>query len=269
LVTIKAHGRTILSTSCYSYGVQKKIIINGNAISYLDKGSGRPLLCLHGWLGDSTTYEKLSAELHGWRVVAPDLPSFGSSDDDPSVITVDDYSAFLAEFVAKIELDDYCLLGHSMGGQIALHACATRKITPNRLVLVASAGVRNTDKTLKRALRISAKILSPITPSSLKKYVYRKIGSDYGDHLSDNHKKIIDSVLSYDVREDAKSVVQPTLLIYGSADSSTPVKHGELLRDALPDARLVIIEGEDHWVHQNSPDVVAGYVQDFVKDGFA
>lgn len=244
----------------------KTIIINGKAVTYFEKGSGEPLLCIHGWLSSASTFDALANELSGFKIIAVDLPNFGSSDDNPTITSLDDYAAFIADFARKLNLKEYWALGHSMGGQIAIRACAQEKIHPEKLIIIAASGVRSNQKFQKTILKYIAKVLRPITPASIKKQLYRFIGSDYGDHLSKTQKQIIKDMLSKDIQQDAKKITCPTLLIYGSADTSTPPSIGEALHRAIPSSEFLIIENESHWLHETSAEQIVAFMKQFKKN---
>src|SRR5690606_32544722 len=97
-------------------------------------------------------------------VVALDLPNFGDTQTSESVISVDEYGKFLANFADKLKLKDYTLVGHSMGGQISIRAIANGSLSPNKLILIGSAGIRDNRKTYKAFLKVSSRVLKHLVP---------------------------------------------------------------------------------------------------------
>ncbi len=243
----------------------KTVVVKDCLVSYRDSGKGPVLLCLHGWQSDSSSFNNLAQEFSDYRLIAPDLPNFGNSEDSENITQLDDYANFVEKFISKLELTDYVLVGHSMGGQIAIRAIANHDVHPRKLVLIAASGVRDQKKAAKRSLRLMSKLLKKITPSRLKKYFYRAIGSDYSNDLSNIHKRIIDSMLSSDVQQDAKSLKLHTLLLYGLNDTSTPPSYGKILAANITHSDIKIIDNADHWLHVNQIDAVGAYLKEFIS----
>ncbi len=245
---------------------EHQIIVNNLAVTYLDEGKGPTLLFVHGWRDKKETFDNLSRQLHlQYRCISVDLPNFGTSQDSEAVVTIEQYADFLCAFASKLELQNYAIIGHSMGGQIAIYATGAGVVQPNTLILIASAGVRSNARMAKQALRFASKLTRRFIPSKLKDKVYKKIGSDYSTQLSQTHKKIISNVLRHDVQEIAKRISVPTLLIYGELDSHTPVIMGQVLQQKIPDSSLTILNGQDHWVHQSAAADIVKIINEFIK----
>lgn len=245
----------------------KSIVIDDVLISYRDSGSGQILLCLHGWQSDNSSFEAIAGELKEYRIIAPDLPNFGKSEETDKFVELNDFAGFVKKFVEKLEIKDYVIIGHSMGGQIAVRATAKKLISPRRLVLIGASGIRNEKRATKQLMRLAAKATKKITPAKIKDSIYGAVGSDYSSDLSNIHKKIIASMLSSDIQQDAQVVSQPVLLIYGAKDTATPPSHGELLANKLQRADLQIIAAGDHWVHVIKAPVVSSHIKEFLSNG--
>ena len=239
--------------------LQKHIIIDGIDVSYGDSGKGRVVLCLHGWRADMGDFAQLRQELplEAYRLICLDLPNFGASELTERVVSIEQYSELLESLVQKMKLKDYVLVGHSMGGQIAAWATAQGALQPSSLVLIAAAGVRS-DRSLKRkTLRVASWPLKWLTPRRLKDRLYHAIGSDYQHDLPPEQKAVLKNVLAVDVQADVRRIDVPTLLIYGDNDTSTPLRQGQRLAEAIPDAELAVIAGGDHWIHINHAAAIA------------
>lgn len=107
--------------------------INNLKIHYRSQGQGKPLLILHGWGRGSQSWQKFldlakskvnkqqSASL---QIIIPDLPGFGQSDYPPEDWSVGDYAEFVWQFLEKLNIKNFYLLGHSFGGRIAIKIAA-------------------------------------------------------------------------------------------------------------------------------------------------
>jgi pimeloyl-ACP methyl ester carboxylesterase len=251
-----------------------QIVIDSKIIRYDTYGSDGfdPILLLHGWGDNASGLRNLASSLAelNYKIVVPDLPGFGGSDTPKEAWGLNEYADWLTRFLAKIDVQPKVVIGHSNGGAVAIRALAKGAIKTEKLVLMASAGVRSNYEGRKKLLRVtakSAKIITKLLPKktqvTLKKRAYRAIGSDLfvAEHMQETFKKIVTD----DVQNDAARIHVPTLLLYGDQDTATPPAYGELFAAQLPDAKLVIISGAGHFVHIDAASEVQGNIMDFIK----
>jgi pimeloyl-ACP methyl ester carboxylesterase len=249
------------------------VVVDGLMASYQKTGKGRPLVLLHGWADSAKTFNSLAAYLaSNYTLFALDLPGFGGSQAPPKAWTTDDYVDFVAKWLDKVNAKNIVgFIGHSNGGAIAIKGVASGKFTAEKLVLLASAGVRDQKTLKKKMLKAAAKtgkVLTAPLPGQTKKKLrgkfYGAIGSDLTllPHMEETFKKIVGE----DVQADAAKVRIPTLLIYGNIDDSTPPKYGGLLHKAIPDSKLQFLTGVGHFLHQEQPDEVGARILSFLRN---
>ncbi len=231
------------------------------------------VLCLPGWGDTISSFSKLTEYLKdNYAVVAVDLPGFGGTQAPSKAWGLEDYALFTADFLKKIKvLDTYAVIGHSYGGATAIVGVSKSYLNCDKLVLMASSGVRDLSNLRKNGLKILAKIaklplyLTPAhTRKRLRKKIYSAVGSDMLllPHMEPTFKKII----KQDIRVYAESVNTPTLLIYGSEDNQTPISQARLLDESFPSSQLEIIEGANHFLQQDNADLVAKLILQFLRD---
>lgn len=243
-----------------------QVIVDGTPIAYTDEGTGPVLVFVHGWRDSKETWQPISKALRSnHRCIALDLPNFGASGQNAEATTLDAYAHAIRQFLRKTAVDDYTLVGHSMGGQIAVHGVGKAVLVPSKLILVASAGVRDEKQTQKKLLRGLSKPLRHIVPASMKAKFYKQIGSDYDPSLNPVLKSTIDHVLNADVQSVAAGITVPTLLVYGENDTAAPPRFGKRLQSAIKGSQYVEIAGSDHWLHQHSVDDVVRVLQEFMS----
>lgn len=243
-----------------------QIVASGVLVEYSDTGSGEVLLCVHGWMDSKSAYDKLAANLKAdYRIVALDLPNFGASQMTDTVVTTKNYADFLAAFITKLNLKNYTLVGHSMGCQIALYGTANKIVMPQKLVLLAPAGVRNKNRLLKKALRVGSILMKPIVPKSYKKKFYKMIGSDYDPSMLEIHKRIIKHALATDIQAVAAGIAIPVLIINGRDDKSTPLWMAQTLAAQIPYAKLEVLDNEGHHLQRTAADTVAQLIRKFLQ----
>lgn len=246
-----------------------KIIINNLALDYDDQGSGPVLVLLHGWQDRRQTFDALIPYVSGYRIIRLDLPGFGGSEHPPTAWRVDDYVECVAAFIGRLGLDVAGLVGHSMGGRIAISGLASGRLRASKLILIGAAGL-STSRTLRtRTYNMIAKIgkfITLIPPLSLyrrqwRERLYARAGSDYlgAGPLRGTYLNIINE----DLAAAARSVTTPTLLIWGDHDQATPLAQGRRLQNLIVDSRLEVLPG-GHFIHQDQPVRVARLMTDFV-----
>lgn len=248
-----------------------QVVVDGLMTNYVSVGKGKTVVMLHGWGDTSSTFAGLTAELSKkYKVIAVDLPGFGKTQAPGQAWTLDDYAAFVGTFLNKISVKPYTLVGHSNGGAIAIRALSSHVISTDRLVLLASAGIRGQYNGRNKVLRMVAKtgkLLTKPLPRSVQKRLrtkmYQTVGSDMlvAEHLQETFKNIV----SDDVRAEAASIQVKTLLVYGNNDSATPPSYGHMLKDQLPHGTLHIIKDAGHFVHHDSQLQVTDYIMEFLS----
>src|SRR5688572_16903227 len=90
------------------------------------RGSGPPVLLLHGWGASSALFQSTMAGLeHAFALVAPDFPGFGATPPPPRAWSVGDYTAWTVRLLDALALDRVHVIGHSFGGRVAIKLAST------------------------------------------------------------------------------------------------------------------------------------------------
>jgi pimeloyl-ACP methyl ester carboxylesterase len=247
------------------------VVVDSLMTQYFRRGQHKRIaLVLHGWGDSAAGLRTLCQDLaKRYDVIALDLPGFGATAAPAQPWGLDDYVTFVQHFLHKIGVEHLDLLvGHSNGGALAIRGLAQGVLRADRLVLLASAGIRTTGSGRKRFLKILAKtgkVLTMPLPGSVKKRLrsrlYTAAGSDLlvVGHLEETFKRVV----SQDVQKDAAAIAIPTLLIYGEADTDTPPAFGRIFQSLIPTSQLVILPGIGHFVHMHKPLDVQKLIADF------
>ena len=187
---------------------EETLNIEGLKVSYKIAGEGPALLILHGWGSSSDSWAEIQGNLSqkGFQVIVPDLPGFGLSTPPLNLWGIEEYKEFILKLTEKIGLKKFSLAGHSFGGQIAILFAADYPEKIEKLILLASAGVRKKPGKKVKIFGSVAKILNVflvLVPTKnakdlVKKICYRLIGwRDYA-----GAKGIMKEVLAKVIRED-------------------------------------------------------------------
>ncbi|GAB4145637.1 MAG: alpha/beta hydrolase [Bacteroidia bacterium] len=127
-------------------------------ITYLDDDNGlQPMLFIHGLGLNKIFWTKLIPELrHKYRCIAIDLPGHGNSVDFRGDFSIPFYSNGISAFITKMQLNNVILVGHSMGGQIAMNIAASNPEWLQKLVLICPAGIEKFNALESHALKLWA-----------------------------------------------------------------------------------------------------------------
>lgn len=248
------------------------IVVDDLMTHYDRAGSGQTVLFLHGWADKLSTFDEITGLLKdNYNVVRLDLPGFGQTEAPKNAWNLDDYVDFVHKFLKKLGCEPNCIVGHSNGGSIAIRGLSQGKLKTEKLILLASAGVRisnNRKRTLKLAAKIG-KVSTSWLPKNmrikLRKKLYSRAGSDLfvAEHMQNTFKLVV----AQDIQPDALKLKLPTLLVYGQNDASTPVESvGKVLQSKIADSRLEVINDADHFVHQTAVGQVAQEITEFIEN---
>ncbi len=246
-------------------------IVNELAVEYEDTGTGKTVVMLHGWKDDLRTFDDITQSLSdSFRVVRVDLPGFGGSEAPHDDWALNDYVGFVRDFLDKLHIKPDILAGHSFGGRITIKGVATGMLQPKKIVLISSAGVARR-KTLKNsvlaALAKVGRAATAIPPFSfwkqeIRRRLYEALGSDY--FRAGALRGTFLNTIKEDLSEIAKDITVPTLIIWGSADDTTPINEGRRLNQLISGSRLQVINGAGHFVHREHPQEVADAITQFI-----
>jgi len=247
-----------------------QLVVDSLLTHYKRSGKGKVILLLHGWGDNLVGLKRLQAFLsRNYDVISLDLPGFGNTEPPAEPWGLDNYGLFIRNFLNKLEVTPYAIIGHSNGGAISIKAVSKGYLRTEKLILLASSGIRNQYKGRKKALRLMAKAgklttmpLPKAIRYRLRRHAYKTIGSDMfvAEHLQDSFKKIV----SDDVQEEAKRIRIPTLLIYGDRDEQTPLKYGETFHRLIPESKLEIVPNTGHFLLQEQPVVIERLIEEFI-----
>jgi pimeloyl-ACP methyl ester carboxylesterase len=240
-----------------------------------ERGSGRPLLLLHGWGVSSELFAPiLDALQNGRRLIVPDLPGFGATPEPGAPWSVHEYAAWCIALLDRLGVGACDLIGHSNGGRIGIVMAATYPGRVRRMVLAGSAGIRPR-RTLRGRARVRAyKALRVLERSRLTPAALRKAAARSADQRGSSDYRAASGVMRGTlvrlVNEDLRTLLPhlhlPVLLIWGDADSETPLADGRLMERLIPDAGLVVFEGAGHYAYLEQTGRFCRIVEVFLAD---
>lgn len=261
------------------------LTLQGKTVSYMDSdpenAAGRPVvLFLHGWGAPVATYRLLLEHLAGYcRVVAPDLPGFGGSEEPAQPFCVDDYVEWTLAFASALQLQGQklILMNHSFGGRISLKLLARRPLplAVEKAVFLDAAGIRPR-RTVKYYCKVysykAAKRLSRLPGAErlfpgLTERVRGRAGSADWQNASPLMRRTMTLCVNEDLTPLLPADPVPTLLIWGELDTATPLRDGRLMESRIPDAGLVVLPRAGHFAFAQQWGICSRALDAFLKPG--
>jgi len=242
----------------------EKVNVNGIQIAYARKGSGTPLVLVHGYPLDHTIWNEVIPLLENdFDIITPDLRGFGGSDGIESQYKMTDMAADLAGLLDLLGIEKTVIAGHSMGGYVAL---AFAHVYPERMLglgLVSSQAPADpperkqgryeaAEEIMKTGVEPVAESMSPkLSPDErVQAYVRALIAEQQPAGLAGALKAMAE-------RDDSRSVLStievPVAVIHGDADELIPAQRAQEIKDAIPHATLEILAGGGHMLMLENP----------------
>jgi pimeloyl-ACP methyl ester carboxylesterase len=257
-----------------------KLQVGGLEIAYMEKGSGTPIVLLHGALSDSRAWKNQIAELsEKFHVVAWDAPGCGRSSDPPDTYSLTGYAECLASLIEHLELDSPHILGLSFGGGLALEFYRIYPKIPGSLILVSayagwagSLPAREVEKRLQNGLKQSEmppeQVVKMWLPTLFTDSTPDDVVKESARIMSDFHPDGMRTMLRAFAKADLSGMLQeikvPVLLLYGDADRRSPLHIAQKLHSGIPLSKLVIIKGVGHVVNSEAPEKFNAVVREFL-----
>lgn len=242
-------------------------VINNILANYEVLGSNnqKTILVLHGW-GQSLENWRIVAEklAKEYKVFLLDLPGFGGSSIPIVTFGIQEYSEFIDKFVKKMNLNNFMLIGHSLGGKIAIkNSVGNSKI--KWLFLISPSGIDSKSYLTKiKIIFIKiAKIFLFWIPGSMKnKYLNIFASPDYIS--AGSMRKIFKKVVDEKVVLDAKDILVPTFIIWGENDKEIDIKNSKILKDLIKGSTLRILWGIGHSPNIEAPEKLSSLLLEYL-----
>lgn len=246
---------------------------------------GEALLLLHGWGPRSVSLEKnllpLAQRLKGqYRVCALDFPGHGETPAQGEDWGVPEYAQWTLQAMDALGIHQTTLIAHSFGGRVALYLAAHHPERVKKLILTGCAGLREKPgpRSQLRAIgfkagRVALELTGRIPP--LKAWAGTTLGMlreamSSADYLltPENLRGSFSKIVRQDLRPLLPGIGHQTLLVWGDKDRATPLWMGKAMAQAMPNATLLVYEGDDHWAYQNQLARFVNAVEAFLEEDF-
>ncbi len=276
--------------------VRRSATVGEHQVSFIEAGSptAPTVVLLHGLASDATTWDRAVEPLaeQGLHVLAVDLLGHGQSDKPDSTYLLDDFAAFLAQFLPTVGVSSATLIGHSFGGAIAVHFAHHYPQFAQRLVLVSAGGLGREVHPVLRAAALpgAERVLAAATAPPMWR-IYRRPGLHRLLRLTPENlvnlrraaRSLRDTPSRTAFLASLRGVIEPggqrgtfqelqylnpsvpLLLVWTEGDPVIPVEHAYATRDYVEGSELVVFPGTGHEPHRRHARPFAEAVARFVE----
>ncbi|BAV42225.1 alpha/beta fold hydrolase [Mycobacterium ulcerans] len=270
--------------------------IHGYKRAFRIAGSGPAILLIHGIGDNSTTWTGIHAKLaQRFTVIAPDLLGHGRSDKPRADYSIAAYANGMRDLLSVLDIERVTIIGHSLGGGVAMQFAYQFPQLVDRLILVGAGGVTKDVNVVFRlaSLPMGAEALALLrlpmvlpTVQLAGKVLGMALGSTALGQDLPNVLRILDDLpeptASSAFTRTLRAVVDwrgqivtmldrcyltqaiPVQIIWGSRDAVVPVRHAEMAHAAMPGSKLEVFEGSGHFPFHDDParfiDIVLRFI---------
>jgi len=261
----------------------EEIILHGHRVSYRRAGWGPVIVLIHGITGSSQTWEDVIEPLaENYTVVAPDLLGHGESAKPRGDYSLGAYASGIRDLLAALGHDRATVVGHSLGGGIAMQMAYQFPERVDRLVLVSSGGLgREVHLLIRAAVLPGSELVLPLlaAPGILSRVdavgtFLGRFGLRAGVDLEEmwrGFSSLSDAEARAAFIHTLRTIVDPGgqrvnatdrlylaaempfLLIWGENDPVIPFRHGIRATERTPGSRLVSFPDAGHFPHRDDP----------------
>ncbi len=272
----------------------KTAMLHGRPVTYAAAGAGPVLLLVHGMGGGYENWREVIGPLaRRYTVIAPDLPGHGASAPSNGDYSIGAHAAVLRDLLHALGHERATLVGHSLGGGIAMQLAYQFPEVAERLVLVASGGLGPEVSLVLRAAAVpgselwinatarTASWLGPAVGRGLAAVRLRpspdiaEVARGYASLADPGRRAAFLATLRSVInvggqRIDASDLLYltarvPTLIVWGARDAVIPVSHGERAHEAIPGSRLEIFDDVGHIPQLAAPARFVAVLERFLE----
>jgi pimeloyl-ACP methyl ester carboxylesterase len=273
---------------------KSEITLHGHQFTFRRAGSGPLLVLLHGIAGTSATWEDVMLRLgEHHTVIAPDFLGHGESAKPRGDYSLGAYANGIRDLLGALGYERGTIIGHSLGGGVAMQFAYQFPERCDRLVLVSSGGLgREVHPLLRAAVLPGAEAVLPWLCTAGQRgvaavtHVLGRFGLRAGTDLEEiwrNFCSLGDSDARHAFVHTVRGIMDlggqrvsatdrlylaaelPTLIIWGERDPLIPVQHAHLAHERIPGSRLDIFPGSGHFPYRDDPARFASLVIDFLQ----
>jgi pimeloyl-ACP methyl ester carboxylesterase len=273
----------------------QQVVIHGHRRAFVKVGSGPVLLLLHGLGCDHTTWAPVIGQLaKKYTVIAPDLLGHGASDKPRADYSVGGYANGMRDLLTVLGIDKVTVVGHSLGGGVAMQFGYQFPERTERIILVAPGGLGPEVSRLIRAVTLPGfnELMGVLTlpgvrhagAAGLRALARTGLAMTHDlDEVADIYTSFKDKRARRAISHVVRAVVDtrgqlvtmvdrayltqamPMLVVWGQEDRVIPVRHATTATTVAPGAVVEVLGNSGHFPHKDHPERFVKIVNDFVR----
>ncbi len=273
----------------------KTATVHGRPMTYAEAGEGSVLLLIHGIAGEWENWREVIEPLaHRHTVIAPDLPGHGASAPGGGDYSIGAMASSLRDLLVTLGHERVTLVGHSLGGGVAMQLAYQFPEMVERLVLVSSGGLGPEVSLILRAAalpgadpfisvtaglgqRVGGPIGRGLTAIGLRPNAdVAEVLRGYGSLTDPERRAAFLATLRSVIGTGGQRVdatdrlylaeLLPVLIVWGARDSIIPVRHGEDAHRAIPGSRLEVFDDVGHLPQLEAPGRFIAVLERFLRE---
>jgi len=273
------------------YAKGKFVILDGKKVHYVEKGNGKPIILIHGYLYHTVMWKKnIDALAEKFKVYAIDLWGWGYSERlKKTEYSFELYGKQVTDFMDALKIKKATLVGQSMGGGIAVYVAAHYPERVDRLILVDPAVIPYPMTIIGRIYQLPfiGEFFNAIPGNALLENNIKTIWFYDKNKVTEEYTKevlqpicikgsyagamyILRNVLKEPYVEREANLLakmhKPILIIHGREDKAIPLDRSEALNDLWKGSKLVIFEKAGHSPHEEYPERFNKVAVDFLSE---
>jgi pimeloyl-ACP methyl ester carboxylesterase len=232
--------------------------------------TGSQLVLIHSSMSSHREWVAQQSLADKVKLALIDLPGHGDSDLFLEPVTVSAFTEIVSKFIKVLNLEPAVVVGHSIGGAVAMQLALDFPLVVQALVLIGTGAKLGVYPAILEGLRIDYDRAIDLTIGDLS------FGKDADPLLVEQTKREakacpqqvsladFQACNAFDIRERLHEIQVPTLIIVGEEDKLTPVKWARYLHEHITDSQLEVIPGGGHFIMQEQPEAVNQAIFAFV-----
>ena len=276
---------------------QREVTLHGHRVAYRCAGDSGPVVVLiHGIAGNCSTWDDVGDRMAGHlQIIAPDMLGHGETAKPRGDYSLGAFATGLRDLLELLGHERVTVVGHSLGGGVAMQFAYQFPERCERLVLVSSGGLgRQVTPFLRAATLPGAELILPLiahekicASGALVGRLLGRFGVKPGAatlEMAHGYASLARTDARAAFVHTARGVMDPfgqrvdgterlylardlpTMIIWGRKDTFVPVRHGERAHHKIVGSRLEVFERAGHFPHRDEPERFAEVLLDFVKN---
>lgn len=238
----------------------------------------KPLVLVHGFMGGAAQWDgALDLIMQQREVIAVDLPGFGENADLTPLDTIAAFADWVLSYLFKKKIDDFHLLGHSMGGMIAQEMVRKSSARVDKLILYATGSIgelpgrfETIEQSKQRAIADGPKATARRISATW--FLNGDAADGYAPCAAIAEKSSsaaiqagLSAMAGWSGVQNLGAILQNTLVLWGDQDRTYPWYQIERLWRSIPDSRLAVVPDCAHAVHAENPEIFQRIITGFLK----